>query len=441
MFAVSDAVRIADSEHITITIRYLRKVMKKRVVITGMGAITPIGNNLEMFWKNAQAGVSGTDTIVQFDPSEFTSKIACEVKDFDPTAFIDKKEARRMDPFVQFAIAASDMALDDSRLPLDQIDKTRTGVIVGAGMGGLQTLEAQHKILLEKGPKRVSPFFIPMEIINLAPGQLSIRYGFQGVNVSVATACATGSHAIGEASRWIQRGYMDIIIAGGTEAAITPLAVAGFGNMKALSTRNDDPKRASRPFDKNRDGFVIGEGSGILVVESLEHALARNAVIYAEIIGYSATGDAYHITSPDPEANGVARCMQLALHDAEIAPQDVSYINAHGTSTPFNDKFETLGIKKVFNSHAYQLAISSTKSMIGHTLGAAGAIELIATALAVKHDIVPPTINYETPDPDCDLDYVPNTARNMAVNVALSNSFGFGGTNASIVLRKYTPEK
>jgi 3-oxoacyl-[acyl-carrier-protein] synthase II len=293
---------------------------------------------------------------------------------------------------------------------------------------------------MKKGPSRVSPFFIPMEIINLAPGQLSIRYGLQGVNSAVATACATGTHAIGEAFRWIQRAEMDVMIAGGTEAAITPLAVAGFGNMKALSTRNDDPRHASRPFDKDRDGFVIGEGSGIVILESLEHALARKAKIYAELIGYAATADAYHITSPDPEAKGVARCMQLALADAEIAPNEVSYINAHGTSTPFNDKFETLAIKKVFNSYANKLPISSTKSMHGHALGATGAIELTLTALAVKHDIIPPTINYETPDPDCDLDYVPNVARNATINVAMSNSFGFGGTNGVLVLRKYTTD-
>jgi 3-oxoacyl-[acyl-carrier-protein] synthase II len=412
--------------------------MKTRVVITGLGALTPIGNNVEHFWKNAQAGISGTDRITQFDPSEHASQVAAEVKDFDPTVFIDKKEAKRMDPFVQFAIAATDMALEDSGLSLDSIDKTRAGVLVGSGIGGLQTLEAQHTILLNKGPRRVSPFFIPMEIINLASGQLSIRYGLQGVNSAVATACATGTHAIGEASRWIQRGEMDLIVAGGTEAAITPLAVAGFGNMKALSTRNDDPQHASRPFDKDRDGFVIGEGAGIVILESLEHALARKAKIYAELIGYSATADAYHITSPDPEAKGVTRCMQLALADAGIAPNEVSYINAHGTSTPHNDKFETMAIKKVFNNYASSIPISSTKSMVGHSLGATGAIEVIVTALAVKHDIIPPTINYETPDPDCDLDYVPNVARNATVNVAISNSFGFGGTNGVIVLRKYT---
>jgi 3-oxoacyl-[acyl-carrier-protein] synthase II len=414
--------------------------MNKRVVITGMGAITSIGNDLDTFWKNAQAGVSGTDRISYFDPTDFASQIAAEVKDFDVTKFIDKKEAKRMDPFVHFAMAASDMAIEDSKLPLDSIDKTKAGILVGSGIGGLQTIETQHKILMEKGPKRVSPFFIPMEIINLAPGQISIRYGFQGVNISISTACATGTHAIGEAFRWIQRGGMEIMLAGGTEASITPLAVAGFGNMKALSTRNDDPKHASRPFDKERDGFVIGEGSGILILESLEHALARNAKIYAEIIGYAATADAHHITSPDPDGTGVSLSMQLALEDANIEPGDLSYINAHGTSTPFNDKFETLAIKKVFGDYARKLPISSTKSMIGHCLGAAGAVELVATAMTVKNDIVLPTINYEVPDPDCDLDYVPNEPRNMTVDVAMSNSFGFGGTNTSVVLRKYIPE-
>ncbi len=414
--------------------------MNKRVVITGMGVISSIGNDLETFWKNAQAGVSGADRISYFDPTDFASQIAAQIKDFDVTAFMDKKEAKRMDPFVQYAMAASDMAIEDSKLPLDAIDKTRAGILVGSGIGGLQTIETQHRILMEKGPRRVSPFFIPMEIINLAPGQISIRYGFQGVNISVSTACATGTHAIGEAFRWIQRGGMDIMLAGGTEASITPLAVAGFGNMKALSTRNDDPQHASRPFDKERDGFVIGEGCGILILESLEHALARNARICAEVIGYAATADAHHITSPDPDSTGVILSMQLALEDAGIEPTEVSYINAHGTSTPFNDKFETLGIKKVFNSHANELAISSTKSMIGHCLGAAGAIELVATTLTVKNDIILPTINYEVPDPDCDLDYVPNEARKMTVNVALSNSFGFGGTNTTVALRKYVPE-
>ncbi len=411
--------------------------MNKRVVITGMGTINAIGNDLDTFWKNAQAGVSGTDRITYFDPSDFASQVAAQVKDFDVTKFIDKKEAKRMDPFVHYAMAASDMAIADSKLPLDDIDKSKAGILVGSGIGGLQTIETQHKILMEKGPRRVSPFFIPMEIINLAPGQISIRYGFQGVNISVSTACATGTHAIGEAFRWIQRGGMEIMLAGGTEASITPLAVAGFGNMKALSTRNDDPTHASRPFDKERDGFVIGEGCGILILESLEHALARKAPIYAEIIGYAATADAHHITSPDPEGVGVSQSMQLALDDAGIQASEVSYINAHGTSTPFNDKFETLAIKKVFGEYAQQLPVSSTKSMIGHCLGAAGAVELVATAMMVKHGIVLPTINQTTPDPECDLDYVPNEPRNMPVNIAMSNSFGFGGTNTSVVIKKY----
>ncbi len=412
-------------------------IKKKRVVITGLGALTAIGNTVDEFWKNAQAGVSGSGPITKFDASRHASQVAAELKGFDVTAFLPKKEARRMDPFVQYAVAASDMALEHSGLSMDTIDKTRSGVMVGSGIGGLQTLEDQHTILLNKGPSRVSPFFIPMEIINLAPGQLSIRHGFLGVNSAVSTACATGSHAIGDAFRWIQRGEMDIMMAGGTEASITPLAVAGFGNMKALSTRNDDPTHASRPFDKDRDGFVIGEGAGVLILESLDHALERGATIYAEIIGYAATADAYHITSPDPEGKGVARCMRLAVQDAKLQPSDVDYVNAHGTSTPFNDKFETLGIKMVFEDHAGKLAISSTKSMIGHGLGAAGAMELVATTMAVHDDVMPPTINYETPDPDCDLDYVPNESRKATVNVAMSNSFGFGGTNACLVIKKY----
>lgn len=411
--------------------------MKRRVVITGIGAITAIGNSVEEFWKNAVAGVSGTDRITAFDPTQYASQVAAQVKGFNPEDYMDKKEAKRMDPFVQFAMAASDMALKDSGLNLDTIDRTKMGVYVGSGIGGLQTLEAQHTILMEKGPGRVSPFFIPMDIINLASGQISIRYGLQGINLAVATACATGAHAVGESVRWIQHGEMDLMLAGGAEASITPLAVAGFGNMKALSTRNDDPKHASRPFDKDRDGFVIGEGSGILILEALDHALARNAKIYAEIIGYAATGDAYHITSPDPEGKGVLRCMRQAIADAGLVPTDINYINAHGTSTPFNDKFETLAIKQVFGDDAKKVAISSTKSMIGHCLGAAGAIELIAATLSVKNDLIHPTINYQTPDPECDLDYVPNQARQTTVNVAMSNSFGFGGTNACVVVKKY----
>lgn len=411
--------------------------MKRRVVITGLGAITAIGNSAQEFWKNAVAGVSGTDRIKSFDASQHASQIAAEVKDFKPEQYMDKKEAKRMDAFVQYAMAASEMAIKDSGLDLDSINRTRMGTLVGSGIGGLQTLEAQHTILMEKGPSRVSPFFIPMQIINLAAGQISIRHGLQGVNSAVATACATGSHAIGDALRWIQRGEMDLMLAGGTEASVTPLAVAGFGNMKALSTRNDDPTHASRPFDKDRDGFVIGEGAGIVILETLDHALERNAKIYGELIGYAATGDAYHITSPDTEGKGVSRCMSLALQDAEILATAVDYINAHGTSTPFNDKFETLAIKQVFGEHARKLAISSTKSMIGHCLGAAGAIECIAALLTVQNDLIHPTINYQTPDPECDLDYVPNQARQTTVNIAMSNSFGFGGTNACLVVKKY----
>lgn len=419
------------------TSSFLIEIMKKRVVITGMGTVNAVGNNMEVFWKNLQAGVSGTDRVKSFDPSNLSSQVAAELKDFDPTQYIEKKEVRRMDPFVQYAIAAADMAMNDSRIDLNAVDKTRFGTAIGSGMGGLHTLEDQHQTLMEKGAGRVSPFFIPMEIINMAAGHVSIRYGLQGANFALATACASGAHAVGESFRWIQRGEMDMMLAGGAEATITELAMAGFANMKALSTRNDDPTRASRPFDKDRDGFVIGEGSGILILEELEHALKRGANIYAEIVGYSTTGDGYHITSPDPEAKGVARCMKNAVADAGLAPEAIDYINAHGTSTPFNDKFETLAIKQVFGEHASKLAISSTKSMIGHCLGAAGAIELIATALSVKNDIVHPTINYTTPDPDCDLDYVPNQARNLTVNAAMSNSFGFGGTNASVVLKKY----
>jgi 3-oxoacyl-[acyl-carrier-protein] synthase II len=411
--------------------------MKRRVVITGIGAITAIGNSAQEFWKNAVAGVSGTDRIKSFDASQHASQVAAEVKNFNPEQYMDKKEAKRMDAFVQYAMAASEMAIKDSGLDLDSINRTRMGTLVGSGIGGLQTLEAQHTILMEKGPSRVSPFFIPMQIINLAAGQISIRHGLQGVNSAVATACATGSHAIGDALRWIQRGDMDLMLAGGTEASVTPLAVAGFGNMKALSTRNDDPTHASRPFDKDRDGFVIGEGAGIVILETLDHALERNAKIYGEIIGYAATGDAYHITSPDTEGKGVSRCMSLALQDAEILATAVDYINAHGTSTPFNDKFETLAIKQVFGEHARKLAISSTKSMIGHCLGASGAIEFIAATLTVQNDVIHPTINYQTPDPECDLDYVPNQARQTTVNFALSNSFGFGGTNACLVVKKF----
>lgn len=342
-----------------------------------------------------------------------------------------------MDIFIHYALAASEMAIKDSGLKLDTLDKERAGVLIGSGIGGLPSMEEQHQILLEKGHRRISPFFIPMHIINLAAGHVSMRFGFQGPNSAVVTACAAGTHAIGDAFKLIQRGDADVMIAGGTESVITPLAIGGFSSMKALSRRNEEPQKASRPFDLDRDGFVVGEGCGLLVLESLEHAMKRDAHIRAEIIGYGLTSDAHHITMPAPNGEGAARCMKMALRDAQIAPEEVDYINAHGTSTPPNDKFETMAIKTVFGEHAYRLAISSTKSMIGHLLGAAGGVEAVATALTVQMDIIHPTINYETPDPECDLDYVPNKARFQEVNIALSNSFGFGGTNACILLKKF----
>jgi len=411
--------------------------MDRRVVITGIGVISPIGNQIDEFWNSLIEGKSGIDLITQFDTSEYPAKIAGEVKGFDPTAFIEKKEARRLDRFTQFAIAAAKMALEDAKLTIDDSNAERVGVYIGSGIGGLHTIEEQHKVLLNKGPKRISPFFIPMLISNMASGQVSIYTGAKGFNSAPISACATGTHAIGDAYHMVKRGDVDVMIAGGTEATITPLAVAGFTSMKAISTRNDDPQRASRPFDRDRDGFVMGEGSGILILESLEHALKRGAKIYAEIIGYGATGDAYHITAPAPEGEGAARAIKMALRVAGIQPEEVDYINAHGTSTDLNDKYETMAIKTAFGDHAYQLAVSSTKSMTGHLLGAAGAVEGIALALTLKNGIIPPTINYETPDPDCDLDYVPNEARKKDVKVGLSNTFGFGGHNATIVMRKY----
>ena len=410
--------------------------MKKRVVITGLGTVNAIGNDLETFWNNAQAGVSGTDRIKAFDPSDVSSQIAAELKGFEPTKYVDKKEARRMDPFVQYAIAAADMAINDSRVDLNAVDKTRFGVAIGSGMGGLHTLEEQHQILMEKGASRVSPFFIPMEIINLAAGHVSIRYGLQGANFALATACASGAHAVGEALRWIQRGSMDMMLAGGSEATVTKLAVAGFANMKALSTRNDDPTRASRPFDKDRDGFVMGEGAGMLVLEELEHALARNAQIYAEVIGYSTTGDGYHITSPDPDAKGVTRCMKNAVEDAGLAPQEIDYINAHGTSTPLGDVAETVAIKRALGDAVGKTVVNSTKSMTGHLLGGAGGVESVFTALAVAHQKSPPTINLDNPGEGCDLDYCANVARDLKIEVAMSNNFGFGGTNGTLVMKK-----
>lgn len=411
--------------------------MKKRVVITGLGAITPVGNTAADFWQTLLAGKSGIGPITRFDAAEYDAKIAGEVKGFEPTAFIDKKEARRMDRFTQFAIAAAKMALDDSGIDLEKADKSRIGSFVGSGIGGMDTLHEQYKNLFEKGPNRVSPFFIPMMIANMAAGQVSIAFGLQGPSSCVVTACATGTNCIGDAMKVIQRGDADVMVAGGTEAAISPAGMAGFCSMKALSTRNDAPEKASRPFEKDRDGFVMGEGSGIVILESLEHALARGARIYAELAGYGTNADAYHVTAPAPEGAQAARCMELAIKDAGLQVTDVDYINAHGTSTPLNDKNETLGIKALFGDHAKNLAVSSIKSMTGHLLGAAGGIECVATALTVANDMMPPTINYDTPDSDLDLDYVPNQARAKVVRVALSNSFGFGGHNATLLVKKF----
>ena len=411
--------------------------MRRRVVVTGMGMVSPLGTGVDKTWQALIQGKSGVARITKFDPTGFDTQIAAEVKDFVPENFMDKKELRRTDIFIQYAMASAAMALEDSQLKITPANADRVGVVVGAGLGGLTTIEFYHKVLLEKGPSRISPFFIPMLIVNEAPGQISMRFGAKGPNTSVVTACATGNHNIGDAWRIIERGDADAVIAGGVEATITPLAVSGFNAMKALSTRNQEPEKASRPFDKNRDGFVIGEGSGIIILEELQQALDRGAKIYAEIIGYGLTGDAYHITAPAPEGEGAARCMAMTLKSAGIQPEEVDYINAHGTSTEYNDLYETMAIKTVFKEHAKKLAISSTKSMIGHLLGGAGGVEAIFTILTICQGIIPPTINYQTPDPGCDLDYVPNIARKAEVRVALSNSFGFGGTNAVLAFKKF----
>lgn len=411
--------------------------MKKRVVITGLGAVTPIGIGAEEFWQALLAGKSGIGPITRFDASDYATKIAGEVKDFDVTNYIDKKEAKRMDRFTQFAVVASKMAIADSGLDLDKEDRDRIGTIVGDGIGGMETLHDQFKVLFEKGPNRVSPFFVPMMIGNMAAGQTAIALGLNGPSTCVVTACATGTNAIGDAFRMIERGDVDVMVAGGTEACIAPAPMAGFCSLKAMSTRNDEPQKASRPFDNDRDGFVMGEGAGIVILESLEHAKARGARIYAEIAGYGSNCDAYHVTNMAPGGAFAAKCMQLAIKDAGLQPEDVDYINAHGTSTAVNDSSETEAIKTVFGEHAYKLSVSSIKSMTGHLLGAAGGIECIASALTVANDIIPPTINYETPDPELDLDYVPNTAKAKTVNVAISNSFGFGGHNATILVKKF----
>jgi 3-oxoacyl-[acyl-carrier-protein] synthase II len=410
----------------------------RRVVITGLGLVSPLGIGAEASWNAAAAGKVGIGPITQFDASTYPVRIAGEVKDFDPAQYIEAKEIKKMDRFIHLAMAASMMAHEDSGLKITPENAERVGVFIGSGIGGLNSIEYYHKALLEKGHRRVSPFFIPMVCINLASGNVSIHLGAKGPNSSVVTACATGSHAIGEAFRIIQRGDADAMFAGGSESVICPLAVAGFAAMKALSTRNDDPEKASRPFDSGRDGFVMGEGTGVIVVESLESAIARNARIYAEIIGYGMSGDAYHISSPAPEGEGAARCMKAALKDACIEPEKIQYINAHGTSTKYGDELETMAIKKVFGEHAYKLCVSSTKSMTGHLLGAAGGVEAIFSVLSIVNGLILPTVNLDNPDPECDLDYVPNTARQLNLEYALSNSFGFGGTNACLIFKKYS---
>ncbi|MCI0548270.1 MAG: beta-ketoacyl-ACP synthase II [Candidatus Rokubacteria bacterium] len=410
---------------------------KRRVVVTGLGAVTPVGNTAEEFWSSLVQGRSGIGPITRFDASRLSTRIAGEVRGFDALAYMDKKDDRKFDPYLKYAVACAVQAVADAGLDVDKVDQSRFGVMVGSGIGGISTLLDSHQTILTRGPDRVSPHFIPMLIINMASGIISMRVGAKGPNSSVVTACATGNHAIGDATRIIERGDADVMIAGGAEAIVVELTLAGFCQMRALSTRNDEPTRASRPFDAERDGFVCGEGGGLVVLESLAHALRRDARIYAEVAGYGMTGDAYHMTAPDPEGDGAARAMAAAIRDAGVDPTAIGYVNAHGTSTPYNDKFETLAIKRVFGAHARKLAVSSTKSMTGHLLGAAGGIEAIATALALYHGILPPTINYDTPDPECDLDYVPNQARKQDVEVALTNAFGFGGTNATLVLKKY----
>ncbi|ASJ54477.1 beta-ketoacyl-[acyl-carrier-protein] synthase II [Brevibacillus formosus] len=411
--------------------------MKRRVVITGVGVVSPVGNDAQTFWNSLLEGKSGIGRVAAFDASDYPTQIAGEVKNFDPEQYMDKKDIRRTDRFVQFGLAAAKMAVEDAKLEITPENAERVGVYIGSGIGGLTTWEEQHSVLLEKGPRRVSPFFIPMLIANMASGAVSIQYGAKGPTSSAITACATGTNAIGDALRLIQFDHADVMIAGGAEATVRPMAFAGFCSAKAMSTRNDEPQKASRPFDKDRDGFVMGEGAGVLILEELEHAKKRGATIIAEVIGYGMSADAHHITSPSPGGEGAARCMASALKDAGVDPTEVQYINAHGTSTDQGDIAETQAIKRVFGEHAYKLAVSSTKSMTGHLLGATGGVEAIATAYALRDQVLPPTINLENPDPECDLDYVPNHARKATVNVAVSNTFGFGGHNATVILKRY----
>jgi len=411
--------------------------MARRVVVTGLGMVTPLGTGVEKSWEAACSGRSGIGPITKFDATGFSSQIAGEVKDFRSQDFMDKQEIRRFDVFIHYAIASARMAIEDSGLKIDAGNCHRVGSVTGTGLGGLAMLEHFHSVLLEKGPKRISPFFIPGIIANMVPGQIAIEFGAKGPNLSIETACAASAHAVGESFRLIRDGISDAMITGGAEAVITPLALGGFCSMRALSTRNDAPDKASRPFDLDRDGFIMGEGSGILILEEMDAACRRGAKIYAEIIGYGLTGDAYHVSAPDPEGEGAIQCMKTALHFAGLRPQEIDYINAHGTSTKLNDLSENKAIKAVFGDHAYKLCISSTKSVTGHLLGGAGGVEAIFTVLTLKHGIIPPTMNYETPDPECDLDYVPNVARKATVKVAMTNSFGFGGTNATLIFKAY----
>jgi len=409
--------------------------MARRVVVTGLGAVSPLGTGIDKNWEALCSGKSGIGRIAKFDPSPFSSQIAGEVKDFNSEDFLDKQQVRRFDIFIHYAMASARMAMEDSGLKIDASNAHRVGCITGSGLGGLSMLEHFHQILLERGPRKISPFFIPGMIANMAPGQIAIEFGAKGPNLSIETACAASSHAIGESFRMIREGIVDAMITGGAEAVVTPLALGGFCSMRALSTRNDEPEKASRPFDLDRDGFIMGEGAGIVILEELEHALERGASVYAELIGYGMSGDAYHVSAPHPDGEGAIACMKMALEYAGIGPEEIDYINAHGTSTKLNDISENKAIKAVFGDHAYKLAVSSTKSMTGHLLGGAGGLEAIYTVLALKHGIIPPTVNYETPDPECDLDYVPNVARKSDPKAAMTNSFGFGGTNASLVFK------
>jgi len=411
--------------------------VSRRVVVTGVGLVTPLATGVNKTWEALCAGRSGIAPITRFDTSDYGVTIAAEVKDFQADEYLDKKVSKHLDLFVQYAVAAAKMAIDDAGVAITEENAPRIGCITGCGLGGLPTIEKYHKVVLEKGPRRITPFFIPMVIPNMGAGQISIVFGLKGPNLSVTTACAAGTHAVGEAFRSVARGDSDLVVTGGSESVICPLAVGGFHSMKALSTRNDDPQGASRPFDRDRDGFIIAEGAGILVVEALEHARARGAEIYAEIVGYGLSGDGYHMAAPPEDGDGAVRCMRMALADAGMNPGEIDYINAHGTSTPLNDVVETRAIKRVFGDHARKLAISSTKSMTGHMLGGAGGIESVFTALTLKHGLIPPTINLHNPDPECDLDYVPHTAREIKIRAAMSNSFGFGGTNAVLVMKRF----